>query len=162
MCWIAYIYKQKLQDRIELHIGGVGDDDRFQRMISDYRLSSIVIQHGWVDGVKKKDLFCSSDVFIHPSHFESFGISILEAMSYGLPVITTLIGGIPDFFEDGKNGVAVSPGNIDEIYEAILFFVNDRSCIFRMGENCKETSLKFSPMEIENKLQKIYDEYLSS
>ena len=157
-----YIYKQQLQNRVELHIGGAGDGDRFQKVVSDYGLSSIVIQYGWVDGKKKENLFCSSDIFIHPSHFESFGISILEAMSYGLPVITTLIGGIPDFFEDGKNGVAVSPGNIDEIYKAILLFVNDRSCISRMGEYCKETSLKFSPMEIENKLQNIYDECLSS
>lgn len=157
-----YKYKQQLQNRVELHIAGVGDGDRFQKMVSDYGLSSVVIQHGWVDGKKKEELFSSSDIFIHPSHFESFGISILEAMSYGLPVITTLIGGIPDFFEDGKNGVAVSPGNIDEIYKAILLFVNDSSCISRMGDKCKETSLKYSPVEIENKLQEIYDEYLSS
>lgn len=149
-------YKEQLQDKVELHIGGIGDEERFLKMMTDYDLSSMIVQHGWVVGKEKEDLFCSSDVFIHPSHFESFGIAILEAMSYGLPVITTLIGGIPDFFEDKKSGVAVTPGNVDEIYEAILLFLNDRSCISRMGKYGREEAKRFTPLQIEQHLQNIY------
>lgn len=149
-------YKEQLQDKVELHIGGIGDEERFLKMMTDYNLSSMIVQHGWVVGKEKEDLFCSSDVFIHPSHFESFGIAILEAMSYGLPVITTLIGGIPDFFEDKKSGVAVVPGNVDEIYEAILLFLNDRSYISRMGKYGREEAKRFTPLEIEQHLQDIY------
>lgn len=149
-------YKEQLQDKVELHIGGIGDEERFLKMMTDYNLSSMIVQHGWVVGIEKEDLFCSSDVFIHPSHFESFGIAILEAMSYGLPVITTLIGGIPDFFEDKKSGVAVAPGNVDEIYEAILLFLNDRSYISRMGKYGREEAKRFTPLEIEQHLQDIY------
>lgn len=149
-------YKEQLQDKVELHIGGIGDEERFLKMMTDYNLSSMIVQHGWVVGKEKEDLFCSSDVFIHPSHFESFGIAILEAMSYGLPVITTLIGGIPDFFEDKKSGVAVAPGNVDEIYEAILLFLNDRSYISRMGKYGREEAKRFTPLEIEQHLQDIY------
>ena len=149
-------YKEQLQDKVELHIGGIGDEERFLKMMTDYDLSSMIVQHGWVVGKEKEDLFCSSDVFIHPSHFESFGIAILEAMSYGLPVITTLIGGIPDFFEDKKSGVAVTPGNVDEIYEAILLFLNDRSCISRMGKDGREEAKRFTPLQIEQHLQNIY------
>ena len=149
-------YKEQLQDKVELHIGGIGDEERFLKMMTDYNLSSMIVQHGWVVGKEKEDLFCSSDVFIHPSHFESFGIAILEAMSYGLPVITTLIGGIPDFFEDKKSGVAVAPGNVDEIYEAILLFLNDRAYISRMGKYGREEAKSFTPLEIEQHLQDIY------
>ena len=149
-------YKEQLQDKVELHIGGIGDEERFLKMMTDYDLSSMIVQHGWVVGKEKEDLFCSSDVFIHPSHFESFGIAILEAMSYGLPVITTLIGGIPDFFEDKKSGVAVTPGNVDEIYEAILLFLNDRSCISRMGKYGREEAKRFTPLQIKQHLQNIY------
>lgn len=149
-------YKEQLQDKVELHIGGIGDEERFLKMMTDYNLSSMIVQHGWVVGKEKEDLFCSSDVFIHPSHFESFGIAILEAMSYGLPVITTLIGGIPDFFGDKKSGVAVTPGNVDEIYEAILLFLNDRSYISQMGKYGREEAKRFTPLQIEQHLQNIY------
>lgn len=155
-------YKELLQDKIELHIGGVGDEKRFQKMITNYNLSSMIVQHGWVNGEQKEKLFCSSDVFIHPSHFESSGIAILEALSYGLPVITTLIGGIPDFFEDKKSGVAVTPGNVDEIYEAILSFVNDRHCILQMGEHGRAIARQFTPSQIEHQLQNIYAKYIQN
>lgn len=153
-------YKEQLQDKVELHIGGIGDEERFLKMMTDYNLSSMIVQHGWVVGKEKEDLFCSSDVFIHPSRFESFGIAILEAMSYGLPVITTLIGGIPDFFENKKSGVAVTPGNVDEIYEAILLFLNDRSYISRMGKYGREEAKRFTPQQIEQHLQNIYVKYI--
>lgn len=151
-----YKYKNRLQDKVELHIGGVGDEVRFQKVINDYDISSMVILHGWVKGDEKVKLFCSSDVFIHPSYFESFGIAILEAMSYGLPVITTLIGGIPDLFEDKKSGIAVTPGNVDEICNAILCFVNNRELILQMGSHGREIARQFTPSNIEQQLQNIY------
>lgn len=151
-------YKDILRDKVELHIGGIGDEVRFQKAINDYDLSSMVVQHGWLKGDEKVGLFCSSDVFIHPSHFESFGIAILEAMAYGLPVVTTLIGGIPDFFEDKKSGIAVTPGNVDEIYNAILLFVNNRELILQMGSYGREIARQFTPSHIEQQLQNIYTE----
>ena len=126
-------------------------------MIKDYDLSAMIVRHGWVKGDEKVDLFCSSDVFIHPSHFESFGIAILEAMSYGLPVITTMIGGIPDFFEDMKSGIAVTPGNVDEIYNAILLFVNNRFLISQFGNHGREIAKRFTPAHVEQYLQEIYN-----
>ncbi len=152
-----YRYKDVLQDKVELHIGGVGDAIRFRRVIKDYDLSAMIVRHGWVKGDEKVDLFCSSDVFIHPSHFESFGIAILEAMSYGLPVITTMIGGIPDFFEDMKSGIAVTPGNVDEIYNAILLFVNNRFLISQFGNHGREIAKRFTPAHVEQYLQEIYN-----
>ena len=53
-------------------------------------------------------------------------------------------------------GVAVAPGNVDEIYEAILLFLNDRSYISRMGKYGREEAKRFTPLEIEQHLQDIY------
>lgn len=153
-------YKKELQNKVELHIGGGGDEQRFQKMIDDYNLYSMIVWHGWVNGEQKETLYCNSDVFIHPSHFESFGVSILEAMSYGLPVITTMTGGIPDFFNDKECGVAVTAGNVDEVYKAICSFVDNRSCISRIGNYCREKSQQFTLPEVEKQLQSIYVKYL--
>ena len=60
--------------------------------IQQHQLSSFIKYHGWVDNERKEKLFRTADIFVHPSIFESFGISILEAMSYQLPIIATPVG----------------------------------------------------------------------
>ncbi len=155
-------YERELQDKVELHIGGVSYEEEYRKILNGHDFSPMVVQHGWLNKEGKEQLFCSSDVFIHPSHVESFGLSILEAMAYGLPVITTLVGGIPDFFEDRKSGVAVTPGNIDEIYEAILYFLNHPSDISQMGKYGRQVARQFSSQQVEERLDCIYKELLQN
>ena len=59
---------------------------------------------GYVEGEKKKKAFDSSYAFILPSYGEGMPISVLEAMSFGLPVLTRSVGGLKDFFINGKHG----------------------------------------------------------
>lgn len=54
-------------------------------------------------------------------------MSILESMSYGIPNLTSNVGGIPQVVRDGENGMMVDPGNINEMFEKIVFFLeNDK------------------------------------
>ena len=64
-------------------------------------------------------IYKAADIFIRPSLTEGLGNSFLEAMASGLPTIGTLVGGIPDFLEDGKTGIVCQPGDIDSIVKAI-------------------------------------------
>ena len=50
----------------------------------------------------------SSDILIVPSLFEGFGIAIAEALSFGLPVVATNVGAIPELIENGENGILVN------------------------------------------------------
>jgi len=59
---------------------------------------------GFVSGKHKKDVFRDADIYIFPSYTEGMPISVIEAMAFGLPVITRPVGGLKDFFEDGKMG----------------------------------------------------------
>jgi glycosyltransferase involved in cell wall biosynthesis len=59
---------------------------------------------GYIEGINKQRIFEASFAFILPSYSEGMPISVLEAMSFGLPVITRPLGGLKDFFKNGRHG----------------------------------------------------------
>lgn len=150
------LHKEDLQEKIELHIAGKGEVLKLQTLVETLGLSKIVFYHGWVAGKDKEEIFCNSDVFIHPSYFESFGIAIVEALSYGIPAITTEVGGISDYLIDGENGFIVEQRNYEDIYNAITKFEKKRSLISEMGERARETAKRFSADVIKQELDSIY------
>lgn len=146
--------------KIRFRIGGIGNLQKFNSIIEKYGLQDIVEYLGWIDPAGKERLLASTDVFIHPSRSESFGISILEAMDFGLPVITTNIGGIPDLVTDGVNGIVVAPGDKPQIREAIIRLINDPALRRELGENSKAAAKKFYFPFIERQLKETYQSLL--
>jgi len=65
------------------------------------------------------DILSATDIYVHSSVEEGFGISIIEAMAVGLPVIATNVGGIPEIITNGENGILVPPENPQALAEAI-------------------------------------------
>ncbi|EQD75450.1 glycosyl transferase, group 1 family protein [mine drainage metagenome] len=63
--------------------------------------------------------FAAMDIFAFPSHLESFGMTAVEAMTFGLPVIACAAGGIPDIIEDGQTGILIPPHDPDALAQAI-------------------------------------------
>jgi glycosyltransferase involved in cell wall biosynthesis len=59
---------------------------------------------GYVEATAKHQVFRSADAYFFPSHTEGLPLSVLEAMAYGLPIVTRTVGGLPDFFRDGEMG----------------------------------------------------------
>lgn len=152
--------KELFDGKILFYIGGKGDVERLTKLIEKYDLKEIVKFLGWLDAQKKSELLLKTDVFIHPSSFESFGISILEAMNYGLPVITTKIGGIPDLVKNGENGLFVGVGNKDDIRDAMLKLSSDKKMRHEMGEKSSLYAKEFGFPKIERKLEGIYQDIL--
>lgn len=148
--------KEKLQDKIIYHIGGTGDIKTMNEIIQQHQLTAFVRYHGWVDNEKKEKLFQTADIFVHPSIFESFGISILEAMSYHLPIIATPVGGITDLVENNVNGILVEPGNRKQLFESILFLIDHPKHLVQMGDQSGKKAEKFYPPSIEKQLNLLY------
>lgn len=67
-------------------------------------------------------------------HFEGFGLVYLEAGAYGLPVVGTKTGGVPDAVQEGVTGFLASPDDIDGIVEAIIRLLNDPELSRQMGQ----------------------------
>jgi glycosyltransferase involved in cell wall biosynthesis len=122
---------------VRLLIGGDGELERAKAMAQELGIAPSVQFLGWVRGQQKSDLLASTDIYILPSHNEGLPVSILEAMSYGIPVISTRVGGIPELVQHGVDGVLVAAGAVDQIKQAILDLAKDRDLRLEMSRNCR-------------------------
>lgn len=95
------------------------------------------------------------DIIVLPSLQEGFPNVILEAMSLGIPVIATRVGGIPDIIKHGKTGFLVEPRNPHEIVRYVKK-LQDKTLKRRMSENCRKEAKKYGWGSIILKLEGIY------
>lgn len=93
-----------------------------------------VVFHGQISEYELRQQYRRCDLFVAPSLFESFGLIYHEAMQYGKAVVGCRTGGVPEVVTDGVEGLLVSPGNTDELYQALEQLMNDDELRARMGE----------------------------
>ncbi|MFB6347326.1 MAG: glycosyltransferase family 4 protein, partial [bacterium] len=80
-----------------------------------------------------------ADLFCFPSQYESQGMAVMEAMAAGLPVISTIEGGLAELIEPGKNALVVRPGEPDEITSAVSDLLDNDQKRRRLAEAAQET-----------------------
>jgi glycogen synthase len=92
-----------------------------------------VLFHGVIaeDELRRHYQLC--DLFVAPSLFESFGLIYHEAMQYGKAVVGCRTGGVPEVVADGIEGLLVEPGNVDQLYGALVRLMNDDRLREHMG-----------------------------
>jgi glycosyltransferase involved in cell wall biosynthesis len=81
----------------------------------------------------------ASDLFVFPTESEAFGISLIEAMACGLPVVSTSVGGIRDILQHRVNGLAVNPGDFQELYDALDTLLTDHALADNLGRAARQT-----------------------
>jgi glycosyltransferase involved in cell wall biosynthesis len=100
-------------------------------------------------------------VYVLPSYNEGLPISILEAMSYGKPVISTSVGGIPEIVKPGYNGWLFKPGDhaaLNLIMEEVL---GNRERLKEYGNNSMKTTSNYTPKAVVKSLEKLYAKMLN-
>jgi glycosyltransferase involved in cell wall biosynthesis len=129
----AFKNLSKEVDNIELIIAGEGEDfDEVKQVSSDTKNIHVI---GNVQGQAKIDIFKACDIYCFPTNYgEGLPISVLEAMLFGMAVITTHDGGLKYFFQDEKMGYRVDPTDIDELTEKIKILVQNREKIIEFGK----------------------------
>lgn len=130
----------------------VGDDSseyckRLKKRVAAWGLEEKVIFHGVVGLEELSRFYSEADIFVLPSLYEPFGIVFAEAMSFGLPIIATNAGGIPELVEDGGNGFLVPPGDVDSLAEAIDKLASNAELRERFGRRSYERSEKLNTWE---------------
>lgn len=94
-----------------------------------------VIFHGRLDGKKLQQEYKKSDLYLFPtSHAEGMPTSVLEAMAFGLPVVTRPVGGLKDFFENGKMGFLVESLNSEDFAESMDRLCSDTQLMLEISE----------------------------
>lgn len=102
-----------------------------------------------------------SDVFLLPSATESFGLAALEAMSHGVPVVASRVGGIPEVIRDGIDGYLSVVGNIEQMAENVTRLISDARLRSKMGSTAKARARDtFAEDPVVDKYLEIYQRVL--
>lgn len=153
-------HHKELSGYFHLRIGGFDNENIIKKNIAEQELQDILTFEGWVSGEKKKKCLEWAHIFILPSYFEGLPISILESMSYGMPIISTPVGGIPEVVKNNINGKLVSPGNKEELWIAIKTFIDNPDLISKYGKNSLKMVKPYTSEEVITQLKKVYNELL--
>lgn len=103
----------------------------------------------------------AADLFVLPSSTEGLSNSMLEAMSCGLPVLATTVGGAPDVIEHGKNGFLIPPDDVDSLQRGLQTLLADGTLRFTLGSNARARILAdFSLDSVADRLAALYERLL--
>lgn len=147
---------KSFSDNVLLHIGGNGEVGLLNKKVKEYGLEGCVRYEGFVSGDKKIRLLNEADAFILPSYTEGLPVSILEAMSYKKPILTTPVGGIPEIVKQNVNGILFQPGDKIAISKAIEQIMNNDVEKEVMGEKAYQMVQSFLPVNVEMRLEEVY------
>jgi glycosyltransferase involved in cell wall biosynthesis len=143
-----------IRARARLVLAGDGDVDGVRKAAAPFGEQIRVLS--WVDAPERERLLAESDVFVLPSHAEGVPMSLLEAMAAGLPCITTPVGGIPDVFTHGVEGLLVSPGNVGQIGGAMAKLIDDEPARLAAGRRAHERARNHDVHMYARRLAEIY------
>jgi glycosyltransferase involved in cell wall biosynthesis len=133
-------FREILKKKKNLHLFILGDGELKEKLISmtyEYRIQDNVSFLGFVTNIL--DYLHITDIFVFPSEREGLPNSLLEAMACKLPVIAASTGGIVDVVKHRENGLLVTPGNAEELKEAILELLENRDLSEMIAEKAYQT-----------------------
>jgi len=132
-------------------VGDGADEARLKRKAEGLENLSFV---GNVSNVG--DYLGALDVFFYPSRHEGLGSILLDAMAFGLPVIATDVGGIPEIIEDQVNGMLCELDDIDALSAAVSALYDRPGLLEWMVEKNRETAQNYSPACMADRYESIY------
>lgn len=106
-------------------------------------------------------VLCMTDLFLLPSEKESFGLSALEAMAAGVPVVSSNAGGIPEVNIHGKTGFTANIGDVEAMAKGAVTLLKDEAMLAEFSTNARAQAEKFSLDIIGPKYLELYEEALT-
>ena len=143
---------------VKFIIGGTGKEERkIKDKIREYKLNDYVKLVGWIDKDRKEELLTTSHGFVLPSHNEGLPIAILEAISYGLPVISTKVGSIDEAVINNYNGFLIEPKVVEDLEDALIKIIKSYSLRSEQGENSRKLAIeKFNDDKYFEEITRLY------
>lgn len=153
---ILNVLKQIKDFKVKYIICGIGDMEiNLRRMIRNLQLEERVYLLGYRNDIE--ELCQAADIFVFPSLQEGLPVALIEAMASGLPVVCSKIRGNMDLIVEGKGGFLCRVDNQDDFVKAITKICEDKKMIKEMGDFNKARVKKFSRLDVEKKMRKIYE-----
>jgi glycosyltransferase involved in cell wall biosynthesis len=147
--------KDKIEHQLVI-VGGNGwDFQEIEKVIIELDLNKRVELLGYVTDEYLVPLYQNASVFVYPSKFEGFGLTILEAMACGCPVITSNITSPPEVA--GNAAILIDPNSHEELAEAIFSVCDNRVKVNEMVEMGLQRAVQFSWTDCATSMIEIYE-----
>ena len=146
--------RQVRESHPQLHFVLVGDGkdaQKFRRIANG--LGNVEFA-GFVENVG--DYLAAFDVFIYPTLREGLGSTLLDAMSFGLPIVASQVGGIPEIVEDKVNGLLIPPGSPRDLVAALRRVVDDEMLRTAMRRENRTKAAQFGVDRMASSYESIY------
>jgi glycosyltransferase involved in cell wall biosynthesis len=158
-------FSTREQEMIEITLAGpagsAGNEKTILQKIADRDLKSVVRYVGPVRGEEKATLLRQADAYVQPSHNEGMPISVLEAFSYGLPVVGTTVGAMPEIVGATETGTLVPPRRPKELAAALIAIAGDQQRREMLGKNARALAeTRFGLSRLRNDVVRVYDQLL--
>jgi glycosyltransferase involved in cell wall biosynthesis len=139
-----------------LVFAGSGELNEAKALCEKLGITDKVDYLGWIGEPARTNELRKASVFALPSYQEGLPMGVLEAMAFGLPVVTTPVGGIGDVIEDGINGLLVAPGDSGALANGISRLAADSELRRRIGSNARTSVQSLSPDHIADEWNRLY------
>ncbi len=146
----------------KLVLAGTGEMDEAHRFASQHLSPGQVTFVGWVQGEAKACLYAEASVFCLPSYAEGFPMSVLEAWSYGTPVVCTPVGALTEIVEDETNVLLFPPGDTTRLTQLLDRMLSDSTLRASLAVEANKLAERFTPRTINEQVGRMYADVLNS
>lgn len=150
--------KKKIPNAHLVIIGDGSERNNLEKQANDLGIKNSVTFVGEILNNDLPDYYKEADVFVMPSFYEGFGITAIEAMACGVPVVASRVGGLLEIIENGETGILVKPKDSKEIIDAISLLLEDKNLRQSITHKAKEAARKYNWKNIAFEVSKIYRE----
>ncbi len=141
---------KKNNDCILNVIGDGNEKNNMLKKIKEYGLENNIIMHGFKNKDEIEKILLNTSIGINTSFTESFGLSILETFSYGIPCVAfSSAEGVKEIIDNNINGFIIQDRNKEKMAGKIINLLNDKERRIEFGTMAIEKSLKFKPENIK-------------
>ena len=154
------LINDRLDYKYKVYLCGIDEEGKIKNYITERGLTERIILKGWISKDERIKVFKNTRMVVLPSYFEALSMTVIEAMCYGIPVITTNISTMSELL--GQSHFLVKPGNIEKLSEEILQFSVDNTLCKEISDyEFNRASSTFSIDNVSKKLCKIYSDILA-
>ena len=147
---IFYGIQQKLPAKL-IMVGDGPEREIADQLCKDLGIKSKVLFLGNTSDIDR--ILCFTDLFLLPSASESFGLSALEAMAAGVPVVSSNTGGLPEVNEEGVSGYLCPIGDVKAMAEKAIYILEDKARLAQFKQNARKVAERFD----EDKIVPMYE-----
>lgn len=149
---------QLKERKIIYFICGVGrEKEKLKKLIRTLNLENKVFLLGYRMDIN--EIMAISDIFVFPSKREGLGLAAIEAMSAGLPIITSNVNGINDYSINGITGYSYSPKDYKGFSNGIEILIDNKEIREKMKKNNIKSAQKYDISNVNIKMKEIYTEF---